>query len=661
MGRGPFVIALLALAVLAAPARPAPPAAADGAILEMLGDVAVVAMDPGAFASLPREQKVLAWHLTQAALASHRVALSQNHRHDLAVWALVEALHARRQALDPDFALRLADYRRRIFLHRGVHDAWSEEKLVPFFTAQELEEQVRRAEAAGMVLAAEPSLAEIERTLLDPAVDPFRVNKTPGPLGDPIAAGSLNQYAPGLTWWDLQGFADRRPLNSRVYKDGGRLAEEPYRAGGGGAAPGLAARDLATTIAHLETAVPLAPLDEREALRQLVGFLRSGDGAQAAAHDAAWLGRVFPVDYLLGFVEQSSDPRQVKGLWQAAVAVRDPTWDPAVQRLLGAAPSLEQRLPFPPQYRRSPAEMRPRAAAAVDLVAVAGDALGFTFDGLTLPNDLTLRDSQGTKSWIATSALRARNHRALGDRLVQEFVVPESRQEAARCWRAFEFARAALREVVGHPSGKVGPGLRGDPRRLLAPYYSMLEEARAEAVAAYLLGDVRAVVLGLLPDAGCQQVATRIEAMQGLALLRNVPHGEVVQGDRLRAALLLQGWQASHGALRIVERAGRHYAQVSDSDRWREGLGALLAELQRIKATADRAAIEKLVDEHASRIDQRLRDEVLERVRMLGVPARIAVLPPVLEPIRDGPEVVDVMARPARGVDDVIEAFDRAR
>ncbi len=659
MRRGSLVLTVLALACGSARA-PLPWAlAAEGPVLETVGEVAVVAMDPDGFAALPREQKVLAWYLAQAALATHSLALMQNHRHDLAIWQLVQALHARRGALDPDFALRLADYRRKIFLHRGVHDAVTEEKFRPDFTSQELEEQLKRAEAAGAKLPAGPSLAELERTMLDPEADAFRVNKTPGPLGDPIAAGSLNHYAPGITSWDLQGFVDRWPLNSRVYRNGLHLAEEPYRVGSG-VAPGLGARELATAVGHLESAATLAPPEQRQALRHLVDFLRTGDNAASDSHDVAWSRRSFPVDYVLGFVDEDSDPRQVKGLWEAAVAVRDPAWDPALQRLVAAAPSFEERLPFPPKYRRAAAEMRPVAAAAVGLVAAAGDALGFTFSGVSLPNKQTLRERHGTKSWIVTSVMEA-GDRVLGDRLVRELVVPEAREEAARCWRAVELARTAFREVIGHASGKVSPGLGGDPRRLLAPYYSILEEARAQAVADYLLGEVRAVVVGMLPDAGCQLAAPRLEAMETLAMLRYVPRGERVQEDHVRAALLLQGWQAKRGALRILERGGRHYAQVPDQGRWREGLAALLAELQRIKATGDRAAVEKLVEEHATHIDERLRDEVVERVRALGLPARVAALPPVLEPVRDGPEVVDVRARPARSVDEVIEMFERAR
>ncbi len=187
MRRGPFALVAVALAFSSAAASPPQSSEGEGSILEMVGDVAVVATVPAGFAALSREQKALAWHLAQAALATHRVALMQNHRHDLAIWQLVEALQARSAALDPDFARRLADYRRRVFLHRGVHDAVTEEKLLPDFTAQELEEALRRSEAVGARRPVEPGLAELERTIFDPQVDPFRANRAPGPLRDPIA------------------------------------------------------------------------------------------------------------------------------------------------------------------------------------------------------------------------------------------------------------------------------------------------------------------------------------------------------------------------------------------------------------------------------------------------------------------------------------------
>jgi dipeptidyl-peptidase-3 len=281
--------------------------------------------------------------------------------------------------------------------------------------------------------------------------------------------------------------------------------------------------------------------------------------------------------------------------------------------------------------------------------------------GLTLPADPRLLQRLGSRSWVVVSADEAEG-RLRGERLVREFVLPEVAQEAARCRPQVAFALAAYREVLGRPSGKLSPGLKGDPRELLAPYYSMLEEARARAVALYQLDDPATVVSGILSDGGCQSVAVQLAAMEFLTSLATVPRGEVAEDDPLRATLLIQGWLVDKEAVEISVRGSSHYARVVDRDAWRAGLAALLAELQRVKATGDRKAIEELVERHATRIDPGLRDEVLARMHRAGLPARLATLPPVLEPVRDAAgRVIDARARPARSVDDLIAVYERVR
>jgi dipeptidyl-peptidase-3 len=297
----------------------------------------------------------------------------------------------------------------------------------------------------------------------------------------------------------------------------------------------------------------------------------------------------------------------------------------------------------------------------VSLLAASGQALGPGFTGLTLPADPRLLQRLGSRSWVVVSADEP-EERLRGERLVREFVLPEVAQEAARCRPQVAFALAAYREVLGHPSGKLSPGLKGDPRALLAPYYWMLEEARVQAVALYQIGDPITVVSGILSDGGCQSVAVPLAAMEALTSLATVPRGDLAEDDRLRATLLIQGWLLEKEAVEISVRGSSRYARVLDRDAWRSGLASLLAELQRVKAAGDRKAIEELVERHATHIDPGLRDEVLARMRRAGIPARLATLPPVLEAVRDAAgRAIDARARAARSVDDLIAVYEQVR
>ena len=90
-------------------------------------------------------------------------------------------------------------------------------------------------------------------------------------------------------------------------------------------------------------------------------------------------------------------------------------------------------------------------------------------------------------------------------------------------------------------------------------------------------------------------------------------------------------------------REGKTYYVVADVAAFREGVGRLLAEVQRIKARGDYAAAKQLFEEHGIHFDPRLRDEVVRRVEVLKLPSYTGFVMPKLEPLRgaDG-TVLDV-------------------
>jgi dipeptidyl-peptidase-3 len=74
----------------------------------------------------------------------------------------------------------------------------------------------------------------------------------------------------------------------------------------------------------------------------------------------------------------------------------------------------------------------------------------------------------------------------------------------------------------------------------------------------------------------------------------------------------------------------------------RKGVAALLAEVQRIKGEGDKTAARDLLDRFATRIDTRLRDEVVARADRAGIPSYVAFVMPEIVPVRDASgEVVD--------------------
>ena len=56
----------------------------------------------------------------------------------------------------------------------------------------------------------------------------------------------------------------------------------------------------------------------------------------------------------------------------------------------------------------------------------------------------------------------------------------------------------ALHEVIGHGSGKLNPKLQGGAEAHLKEYFSTLEEARADLMALWNIGDPKLQELGLV-------------------------------------------------------------------------------------------------------------------------------------------------------------------
>ena len=81
---------------------------------------------------------------------------------------------------------------------------------------------------------------------------------------------------------------------------------------------------------------------------------------------------------------------------------------------------------------------------------------------------------------------------------------------------------------------------------------------------------------------------------------------------------------------------------MTDAAAFREGVGRLLAEVQRIKGEGDYAAARNLFETYGVHFDPALRDEVVSRVDALNLPSYTAVVMPRLTPRYDGDEIVDV-------------------
>lgn len=641
--RSAALLAMTACATTPGPSESGP-AAASTPVLESIGDIAVLKMEVRGFDRLSTRERLLAYHLSQAAIAGDLISYDQNNPYNVAIVELCEELYRYRAALDPALVRRLHDYLRRLWIFHGVHGE-SSRKFVPEFSAEDLKAAVAAARKGGASLPDDAAIEALRRPIFDASFEPMNTVKNPPP-GQDIVTASANNFYRGVTLKDLEGFKEHNPLNSRVVKgSNGKPVEEVYRAGGDGVAPGRYARELAAIVGHLETALPYAEPPQAEALGHLVRYFRTGDLKWWDAYNIGWLKYETNVDMILGFVEVYVDARSQKGSFEGMVAVADPDRAQAMKSLSKNALYYEQRMPYAPMYRRE--SFSPPVASAVEALTETGDAGPISFTGVNLPNEQKIRETHGSKNFFLMNVFDARQA-VTANPLTDEFAAtPEEAAEAKRCRIPGHTALIAFHEVTGHGSGKVNPRLKGDPADHVKEYYSALEEARADLIGLVHAFDPMTVAIGLLPDAKCAEAMARAYARSGLTGLRFVPEGETIEEDHARATALIVWYAIGKGALSIELRDGKTFFVIADLDAWRKATAELLAELMRIKGEGDYAAAKALTDRLAVRLNTTWRDEVLARVKKLGLPRLLPVLPPKVVAVRNAEgRIVDARLEP---------------
>lgn len=585
-------------------------------LLERVGDVGVVQLYADQFEALTPEEKRLAYHLYRASLAGDRIAYDQRYAHNLAIKDLFETLLTNGKASEP---MRL--YLKQVWIHHGIHNMRTSRKFVPEgFTFDDLAR-------AAVGLATAEQLEALRRPIFDETFEAMCTSKSPGE-GEDILSASYNTFYPGLRLADLEGFEERYPLNSRVVRENGRIVEHVYRAGDESTPPGVYAEDLRGVIVHLENAMGVASENQRTYWGHLARFFRTGDPAAFREYNVLWVQDDPKVDAILGFIESYADARGAKGTWEGITYYRNDERTGAMRAVAANAPYFEARTPWDAAFRR--AEFRPLVANAVDVVVENGDGGPISPAGINLPNEQAIREQHGSRNFFLYNVIDAGNH-ALGEVAIREFAPSESAaQQAVRCEDSVWDTMVALHEVTGHASGRVSEALEGDPRRHLQQYYSTLEEARADLVALWHMADPKAVEIGLLPDAACVATGYQIFASGFLASLRRYPAGVHLEEDHDRARSLIIQFARDRGAIAVDRRNDHFYLRVVDADAFRRAVGELLAELQRIKATGDFAAIAALVTRFATDIDQDWRADAAARAARLGLPNQFAYVSPRL-------------------------------
>ncbi len=606
-------------------------------LLERVDDAAVVQVYADGFAALPLREKVLIWHLYEAVRAGRDIYYDQKYAHALEMRDVLEAIVSHPDGIDPATFAEIQRYTKLFWINSGPFNNLTARKFVLACTPDAFAAAARTAQAHGAVFpldageSLDARLARLQPAFFDEGVDTVVTNKTPGEGKDILGASANNMYA-GVTMADLEGFHEQHPLNSRLVKQDGRLVEEVYRVGG------RYGTQIARIVRHLQAAIPYATGTMADALGALIRFYETGETADREQYDIAWVrDKESPVDTINGFVEVYLDARGIKGAWEGLVYYVNREKTEEIRKLADAAQWFEDRMPWDPQFRKE--GVHGITANAIDIVMEAGDSGPVTPIGINLPNDQAVREEYGSKSVSLSNVIESYD-RSTPKAFREEF--SWSPEEAARAekWSAFASELTTnMHEVIGHGSGKVLPRLKGNPQAALKEQFSALEESRADLVALYFLPEPKLAELGLLPAADqAEIVQAEYEgyARNALVQLRRIRHGTQIEEDHMRNRQMIVRWlMANTAAIESRTRDGRTYYVVTDVAAFREGVGRLLAEVQRIKAEGDYPAAKTLFESYGVHFDSKLRDEVVARVERLDLPSYTGFVMPELAPVYD--------------------------
>jgi dipeptidyl-peptidase-3 len=604
-------------------------------LVDRVGSTGFLQLEAESFKQLAPRDQALAYWLSQASIAIDPIIYDQLSRYGLREKRLLEMIVGHPEGVNPAAYDKIVSFTKLFWANRGNHNENTSQKFLPEFTFAELKQAGLAAlshDARGAYTEAAflKEIDELKPSLLDPEFEPMITAKSPRGGADILQASSNNFYL-NVTLADLKNYTERYPLNSRLVKrPDGALEEQVYRAGAsdGRVKPGRYSEFLGKAIEFLHQAQAVAEPAQAAAIGDLIRFYQTGDPKDWLRFGVDWVQNNATVDFANGFIEVYRDARGAKGTSQSFVSITDQRVNGLMLKIADNAQYFENHAPWLDQYKKQ--GVKPPLAKAVETVIETGD-FHVTTVGDNLPNENEIHEKYGSKSFLFTGSSRALN-RAGGYSSLEEFAAsPEEIAISKKYGDEAEALLTAMHEIIGHGSGKLSAKITRDPAFYLKEYYSTLEEARADLMALWNIWDPKLRELGLVSNPDVAKAMYYASARTALVQLRRIRRGDTIEEDHERDRQLIVNYiMDKTGAIAMETRDGKTYVIVRDFDKMRKGVGMLLAELMRIKAEGDYAAIKALIDQYGVHFDPKIRDQVAARFDKLNLPTFWAGINPDL-------------------------------
>ena len=463
-------------------------------LIDEFADLKIMRYQVPGWDALSLQQKEYVYHLSEAAKYGRDIIWMQNCKYNLqirkALENILENYEGDRTCED---WTKFETYAKRVFFSNGIHHHYAEDKFFPECSQDYFHD---------LMAAVGEDDAELEYFIFDPGVFPARKVMN----GKDIVAESAVNFYENVTRAEVEALyasmvdpSDKTPvsygLNSRVVKgEDGVVREEVYKVGG------LYGAALEKICAELEKAAAVAENETQKAyIADLVTYYQSGDLNLWDEYNIKWVNDTLgTVDFVNGFVEDYNDPLGRKATWEGLVNFKDAEASLRTELISENAQWFEDNSPVDPRFKKK--EVKGVTAKVINVAVLAGDCYPAAPIGINLPNADWIRREHGSKSVTIANLTSAYSKAAQESpkNLLGEFAWSEEDIEFEKKYGDLtNDIHTDLHECLGHGSGQLAPGVKGDELRT---YSSTLEEARADLFALYYLGDEKMIEIGLIPS-----------------------------------------------------------------------------------------------------------------------------------------------------------------
>ena len=616
-------------------------------IVDRFDDIKVIRYEVPGFENLTLEEKELVYYLSEAAKCGRDILFDQNFKYNLAIRRTLETIYTESEVREGDEFAAFEKYLKKVWFANGIHHHYSNDKFAPEFSEVWFREQLAKYINEENRQLEDDLLCKI---IFDKELYASRLNQKEGV---DVITESAGNYYEGVNQVEVEAFyngmaaADANNpepvsygLNSKLVKgEDGKIYEQVWKIGG------MYSPAIEKIVYWLEKAATVANPTQKEVIEALIKFYQTGDLKDFDDYSVLWVKDTdCNVDFVNGFIESYGDPLGRKASWESVVNFRDVEACKRTEIMAANAQWFEDNAPINPDYRKK--EVKGVSAKVITVAMLGGDCYPATAIGINLPNADWIRKEHGSKSVTIDNITYAYDKAAQGNGFAEEFILREEDRERAKNFgKLGDDLHTDLHECLGHGSGQLAPGTKGDELRT---YSSTLEEARADLFALYYLGDEKLVEIGLIPtlDVAWSQYSDYI--MNGyMTQLSRIELGKDVEESHMRNRKLIAEWCYEKGkadnVIELVKKEGKTYIVVNDFVKLRELFGELLCEVQRIKSEGDYEACKALVEGYAVKINPELHKEVIERNKALNIEPYGGFVNPEYELVTDAEgKVVDV-------------------